>query len=196
MVAAACNRAQKETVMTLRITSHPTALRLAGASLSAMVVAMVATAAMAHAFPESSDPAPGENLQTAPSEVAITFDDEVDPDGSSFEVKSEGGQVVGRGEVDLTVADRNVLRGDVDISAPGLYTVNWTALSIDGDSTHGSFTFGFQSSGPVPSDAPQEENPDTALPFGRSTSTPLLIGMLLIGLAALLAVEGIERDRR
>jgi len=181
--------------MTVRITTFPT-LRWVGAWLSALVLAMIASVAVAHAFPESSDPAPGDNLQTAPTEVMITFDDEVDPDGSSFQVKSEGGQVVGQGEVDLTVADRNVLRGDVDISDPGLYTVTWTALSIDGDATHGSFTFGFQASGPVPSDAPQEENPDTALPVGHSTPTPLLIGVLLIGLAGLLAVERLVRDRR
>jgi len=182
--------------MTLFDTVRATSLRWAGASILGLVLAMVASAAVAHAFPESSDPAPGENLQNAPSEVSITFDDEVDPDGSSFQVKSEDGQVVGEGAVDLTVADRNVVRGDVDISEPGLYTVTWTALSIDGDSTHGSFTFGFQASGPVPSDAPQDENPDTALLAGPSTSISLGFGLLLIGLAGLLAVVRVVRERR
>ena len=156
------------------------------AGLLAIAMAALASPVAAHAFPESSNPAPGENLDSAPTEVSITFDDEVDPDGSSFQVKDADGNVVGEGAVDLTVADRNVLRGDVDITEPGLFEVTWAALSIDGDTTHGSFTFGFQASGAVPSDAPQEEAPDTAVPAPAVTAPAVLwlVGLLLLAMSA------------
>jgi methionine-rich copper-binding protein CopC len=155
-----------------------------------MLVAFPALAA-AHAFPESSSPAPGANLQTAPTEVTITFDDEIDPASSHFKVKDEGGANVGSGKADLTVADRNVLRGDVTITEPGLYSVLWTALSIDGDTTTGSFTFGFQATGPVPSDAPQQENPDTAMPPAPAAPLPFTVlgGTALLLAAVLLATR-------
>ncbi|HEY8180425.1 MAG TPA: copper resistance CopC family protein [Candidatus Limnocylindria bacterium] len=164
-------------------------------AIAAMAMAAMAAPAAAHAFPASSNPAPGENLDTAPAEVSITFDEEVDPDGSSFRVKDEGGTVVGEGTVDLTVADRNVLRGGVDVTDPGLYEVTWTALSIDGDTTHGSFTFGYRASGAVPSDAPQEEAPNTALPAPTAPSPPVLwlAGVLLLAMSAFVGLRRLRR---
>ena len=158
------------------------------AILGAIAMGAIPALASAHAFPESSDPAPGANLQTAPSQVTITFDDEIDPDGSSFKVTDSADAVVGTGESDLTVADRNVLRGDVTISEPGLYTVAWRALSIDGDETTGSFTFGFQATQAVPSDTPQEESPDTAMLPADPSQPYALVGVSLLGAAVLMAL--------
>lgn len=157
--------------------------------LLALALAAGTTRVVAHAFPESSDPAPGENLQGPPHEVTITFDEELDPDGSRFRVLDAAGSVVGKGNVDLTVADRNVLRGDVEIKDRGLYSVRWTALSIDGDTTHGSFSFGFLVSGAVPSNAPQEEAPDTAMPADTAPTPWLpLAGVLLLGLGTIAGI--------
>jgi methionine-rich copper-binding protein CopC len=158
------------------------------AMLAALTLLALPALAAAHAFPESSDPAPGENLQRPPHVVTITFDEELDPDGSHFSVLHTGRGVVGRGTVDLTVADRNVLRGDVEVHGSGLFVVRWTALSIDGDTTRGSFTFGVQSSATVPSDAPQEESPDTALSPPVSPAPLSMMGVALI-LLALVAVR-------
>ena len=168
---------------------HHRRTRLA-AFLATLALLALPGLAVAHAFPESTSPSPGENLQTAPTEVSITFDDEIDPAGSHFEVAGEDGAQVGTGEVDLTVADRNILRGDVTISQPGLYEVSWTALSIDGDTTTGSFTFGYQATGTVPSDAPQEESPDTAMSAPASWAPWTLLGYVLI----LLAFVGARRN--
>ena len=97
-------------------------------------VALLALPAVVSAHVEliSSSPEAGANLDSAPTEVTVTFDDEVDPDHSSFTVTDADGNEVGSGEVDLTVADRNVLRGDVTISDPGVYTVNYTVAGVDG----------------------------------------------------------------
>ena len=165
------------------------------AILGAIALVAIPAIASAHAFPESSDPAPGANLQTAPSQVTITFDDEIDPDGSSFKVTDSADAVVGTGESDLTVADRNVLRGDVTISEPGLYTVAWRALSIDGDETTGSFTFGFQATQAVPSDTPQEESPDTAMHPADTSPPYALAGVLLVVIAVLLLALMLWRRR-
>ena len=107
-------------------------------------------------------------------------------------MKDEAGANVGSGKADLTVADRNVLRGDVTITEPGLYSVLWTALSIDGDTTTGSFTFGFQATGPVPSDAPQQENPDTAMPAAPTAPLPVTV----LGVTALLLAAVLLATRR
>ena len=123
-------------------------------SLAALVVAVAVAAlpavALAHAELVSSDPEAGANLNTAPTEVTLTFDDELDPDGSGFTVTDHHGDEVGTGELDLDVADRNVVRGAVSISEPGVYTVEWAILGLDGHEISGSFSFGYQSDEEIP----------------------------------------------
>jgi methionine-rich copper-binding protein CopC len=145
--------------------SPQTTLRLITAIVLAGALGAVPAVALAHVELVSSDPEPGSNLETPPDEVTLTFDGELDPDGSSFTVEDHHGEVVGEGVVDLDVADRNVMAGTVSISEPGVYTVEWTVLGADG-----------------------HENPDTALPAaGPGTTT--LAGLLLVVLAALATVR-------
>ena len=47
------------------------------------------------------------------------------------------GGVVGEGGLDLSVAERNELDGNVAIRAPGTYAVAWTAVSADGHEEQG-----------------------------------------------------------
>jgi hypothetical protein len=102
---------------------------------------MLPAAASAHADLASSDPAAGDVLNQPPTEVVLTFSGELDPAGSAFTVTDEAGAVVGEGEVDLQVADRNVMRGDVTTDASGTFEVSWTALSADGHPEEGTFEF-------------------------------------------------------
>ncbi len=106
--------------------------------------------ASAHVELISSSPEAGANLDSAPTEVTVTFDDEVDPDHSTFTVTDADGNEVGSGEVDLTVADRNVLRGDVSVSDPGVYTVNYTVAGVDGHEIDGTFSFGYNTEEAIP----------------------------------------------
>ena len=79
---------------------------------------------------------------TAPPEaVTLVFDGELTPDGTGFTVTDADGDVVGEGALDLTVAERNEIRGDLEPGEPGTYTVTWTAVSADGHEERGDFTF-------------------------------------------------------
>ena len=130
----------------------------------------------AHESIISSDPAAGARLAEPPTEVVLVFSGELDPPGSSFVVVDASGADVGSGEVDLDVADRNVLRGDVTITGDGAYDVRWTAVAADGHAEEGTLSFAV---GPATS-------PDTAM----TTLTPsTTLGLGLLGVAAALGLR-------
>jgi methionine-rich copper-binding protein CopC len=137
----------------------------------AMTAASLPGPALAHAELVSSAPADGAMLDSPPREIVITFEGELQPEGSGFAVAGAGGEV-GTGGVDLQVAERNVLRGDVAITEPGIYTVKWTVVAADGDEQLGDFSFTV-SGGTVPVTA-------VATPDGPMRSALTLTGMLLL----------------
>jgi methionine-rich copper-binding protein CopC len=160
---------------------------LAVAATLTALLAMPATA-LGHVALVSSSPAAGENLDIAPTEVTLTFDDELDPATSSFTVtNADSHEVVGTGEVDLTVADRNVLTGDVTITDPGVYTVGYAVTGIDGHQIGGAFSFGYNADEAIPAPT-DEEHPDTAMP---RPELPLTAGAggLLLALGVLLGAR-------
>jgi methionine-rich copper-binding protein CopC len=156
------------------------------AATSALLAAPVAV--LGHVELISSSPESGDNLDAAPTDVTITFDDELDPDLSSFTVTDADGGDIGGGEVDLTVADRNVMTGAVSIADPGIYTVAYMVAGIDGHAIDGTFSFGFNALQQIPEPTGGEEAPDTAMP---APEPPLaqLCGGLLLGLAVLISVR-------
>jgi copper resistance protein C len=158
--------------------------------MAAVALLAIPAVASAHVELVSSSPDAGANLDTAPTEVTVTFDDELDPDHSTFTVADADGNEVGSGEVDLTVADRKVMHGDVTISDPGVYTVSYTVAGVDGHEIEGTFSFGFNTDEtiPDPTGGEHDEGPDTALPYRQPSPLPM-VGALLIGLAALLGVR-------
>lgn len=154
------------------------AVAMTGVLIPALAVPAVV---LGHVTLIASSPPAGANLDAPPDEVSLTFDDELDPDLSSFTVTDRNGHEVGNGTVDLTVADRNVLRGDVAVADPGVYTVAYTVGGVDGHVLNGTFSFGYQT---------PKHQPDTALPAARPPSMPLstLAGLFMIGAAALAAI--------
>jgi methionine-rich copper-binding protein CopC len=153
--------------------------RRPAALLAGMALAALPIAAVAHSELDKSDPANGANLQTAPSAVVLTFTEELNPAASSFTVTGAGGAAVGSGEVDLDVAARNVLRGTVSISQPGTYRIEWTSLSLDGDTLHGTVTFGYRLSSPPDTSTRHRQGADL-LPLTAA-------GMVLLVVAGMLA---------
>lgn len=149
---------------------------------------------MAHADLESSTPEAGADVESAPSEVVLTFSGELGPD-SAFVVTDAAGGTVGEGGLDLDVAVRNVLSGSVDITQPGIYTVSWSAVSIDGHAEEGSFEFGFQSDAAAAAGAPPDDagSPDTAMPASGAPGAP---GALSAAGLALLAAGMVVAGRR
>jgi len=150
--------------------------RLAAALSLAGVLLAVPAAVAAHAELVASDPAAGATLTTAPAGVELTFGGELDPDGSAFTVIGPAGGSVGSGEVDLDVAERNVMRGSVDSGGDGAYEIRWTAVSTDGHAERGTIAF----------TVGQDGAPNTALPRPIPT-WPL--GLALLAVAAIAAIR-------
>ena len=143
-------------------------------------LALLPTLALAHTELTASDPADGSTVSDAPDEVVLTFAAEVD-EGASFTVFDPDGVEVGSGGLDLEVADRNVLRGNLEVATSGEYTVAWSVIGDDGHEVEGEVTFMYD-----PENKPS--TPDTALPVGTG-SPATLIGTLLVVLAATIPVR-------
>lgn len=143
-------------------------------------LALLPTLALAHTELTDSDPADGSTVSDAPDEVVLTFAGEVD-EAASFTVLDPDGEEVGSGELDLEVADRNVLRGQLEVAASGEYTVLWSVVGEDGHEVEGEVTFTYD---------PEAEasTPNTALPV-ETGSPVMLIGSLLLVLAATIPVR-------
>jgi hypothetical protein len=153
-------------------------------------MAAAASAVAAHVELISSSPIAGANLSTIPTKVTITFDDELDPDLSHFEVTDAAAVQVGSGEVDLTVADRNVMTGPVAIAAPGVYTVSYTVAGIDGHVLDGTFRFGYQAAAAIPGPT-GGEGADTAMTPRGGSSALVLVGWLLLLASSAIAARRI-----
>ncbi len=147
----------------------------------ATVLLAVPALAAAHAPLTESSPKASDKLDTAPTEVTLTFGGELDPDGSSFKVTDAGGADVGNGTVDLAVADRNVMTAKVTITDPGIYTVSYVSTSIDGATLDGTFSFGYKTDSTVPAATGGDDDaPDAALSSPTSSALLALIGVLLL----------------
>lgn len=161
--------------------------RLAVLPALALAVALLAPApVLAHAGLTSTTPADGEELTSPPDEVVMTFDGELDPEGSGFVVTDADGTEVGAGEVDLEVAERSEMRGAVDISAPGEYTVAWTSAAADGHPEEGTFSFTV-----VDQDADGEAQgtPNTAVAEPAGRDLVMLAGVALLVMAAVAGIR-------
>ena len=157
-------------------------IRLLVAGALAAAVALLPGTASAHTELAESNPADGAVMTDAPSEVVLAFTTELSEE-SAFSVIGPDGETVGEGELDLDIADRNVLRGDVAVTEPGRYVVSYSAAAADGHPAEGEVAFTYR-----PEDR-QPAAPDTALP-GRDAPVPLVLGVGLCAIAMALALRG------
>jgi methionine-rich copper-binding protein CopC len=150
--------------------------------LALLVWAAAAPPARAHADLVSSSPAEGERLAQPPAAILLVFDEELDAQGSQFQVYDAAGQLVPAvsGQVDLTDPEHARLVAESVPALPdGAYIVRWTALSADGDGavTTGEFVFGVGSgdwplspaatAAPAPTLAAAMDAPPAAAPAER-----------------------------
>ena len=127
--------------------------RLATPATIAVACALSPMSVLAHAGLVSSTPAADAELAMPPDEVVLVFGGELAPDGTGFTVTDSGGTTVGDGSLNLTVADRNEMRGATSIAEPGTYVVAWTSVAADGHEESGSFEFSVTSSAGTPDTA-------------------------------------------
>ena len=110
---------------------------------TALVVALAlgATGAGAHAFPERSEPRVGAIVRTAPARVQIWFDGDLEPAFSRLSVTDPRGERVDRGDSQVDPQNRRVLRVSLPPIPAGTYKVVWGVLAVDGHRTEGDYTF-------------------------------------------------------
>lgn len=166
-------------------------MRLARTIVAVMAILLALPGvAAAHSSLATSDPADGSRLDAPPREVVLTFESELRPGGSGFVLTAPDGSVAGEGTLDLDVAERNILRGAVDVSDPGTYTVDWEAVALDGHPESGSLTFAYVS------EPAQSGTPDTAVQAPRGANVPAIVGVLLLGAAALASAIRVQLAAR
>jgi methionine-rich copper-binding protein CopC len=83
----------------------------------------------------------GATLSTAPEQVRIWFDSELESRFSQVHVFDGTGRVVDRGDPRVDPQNRRLLHVTVAPLAPGRYTVRWNVLAIDGHRTEGDYAF-------------------------------------------------------
>ncbi len=157
--------------------------RFALASLVAAGALALPAAASAHAYLTHTVPSASALLDVAPREVALTFDEAVEPRFAIISVSDKNG----RQEATATPArapsnpDTLVVPLAPHLSE-GWYLVYWRAISVDGHPVQGAFTFAV---GPNAGPAPQFVIPNISQ---TATTTPLLVARWLMFLSVMSAI--------
>jgi copper resistance protein C len=108
---------------------------LVGALAASLLIGT--TAAQAHARLDHASPPVGSTTGSSPSQVTLTFTENLEPKFSGGQVLSSSGARMDHG----SSASGNTMRIGVKSLPPGAYTVRWHALSVDTHKTQGSFNF-------------------------------------------------------
>jgi len=98
-------------------------------------------AAFAHAHLVRATPAEGATVKSAPNEVTLKFNEKLEPAFSSAVIRDSAGKQVDKADAQVDKADRTVVRVSVPPLNPGVYTVEWRAMSSDTHKINGNFTF-------------------------------------------------------
>lgn len=107
----------------------------------AVLVLGGAGVASAHAHLVRATPAAGGTVQTAPNEVTLRFNEKLENTFSSVTVRDAAGKQIDKGDPRVDKADRAVMRISLPPLSPGVYKVEWRALSTDTHKSNGDFTF-------------------------------------------------------
>ena len=119
------------------MTQHTVITILASAALSLSGV----VAAFAHAHLVRATPAEGAVVKSAPNEVTLKFNERLEPSFSSSVIRDSAGKQVDKADAHVDKADRTVVRVSLPSLNPGVYTVEWRAMSSDTHKISGNFTF-------------------------------------------------------
>ena len=100
-----------------------------------------AVAAFAHAHLVRATPAEGGTVKSAPNEVVLIFNEKLEPAFSSAIIRNSAGKQVDKADAHVDKADRTIVRVSVPPLDPGVYTVEWRAMSSDTHKINGNFMF-------------------------------------------------------
>lgn len=154
--------------------------------------------AMAHDELVGSTPASGAQVSTSPTQVSLTFNEEVQPGPNVVTVRGPDGTPWDSGAA--TVQGTVVTEAVRPFGPAGQYTIDYRVLSEDGHPVSGTVTFTFSPVGTVTPQAPAPPRPattatDSAPNDGATPVWPWIAGAVaLIALGAAVALR-IGRDR-
>ena len=101
---------------------------------------MLASAALAHVFPQKQEPGAGTSV-AAPTQVKLTFDGPLEPAFSSLTVSDASGKQVSTQKSSVDARQPAVMTVPLPTLAAGHYVVHWVAVASDGHRTHGDVGF-------------------------------------------------------
>ncbi len=105
------------------------------------LLALASVPAFAHAHLVKAQPAAGGTMHEPPSEVTLRFNEKLEPKFSSIVVRDATGKQVDKGDAAVDQTDRMVIRVPLPPLEPGVYKVEWHAMSADTHKVNGDFTF-------------------------------------------------------
>jgi copper resistance protein C len=111
------------------------------AAASGLVMLFAGTAAFAHAHLVRAIPAVGGTIHPAPSEVTLRFNERIEAAFSSVAVRDAAGKQVDKADAQVDKKDRTIMRVSLPPLEPGVYKVEWQAVSADTHRVTGDFTF-------------------------------------------------------
>ena len=162
--------------MTARVRLHLGALVL----VSALTLPAVASG---HAYLVRTAPAASRTLTGPPSQVALTFDEAVEPRFALISVSNAQGTEEKAGAVARSPVNPDTLIVRVRHGlSEGWYLVYWRAISVDGHPVQGAFTYAV---GPNPGPAPQFPIPHLS---ATAVTAPLLIARWVMFLSVMSAI--------
>lgn len=117
-------------------------------SLALVLFVALASHAYAHAQLIKAEPAQRANIATAPTRVALWFDEEIEGDYASLAVVDDSGKPVTEAKPAIASDDPKLLVLALPALAPGKYTVKYRVLSVDGHVVNDAYDFTVQGNAP------------------------------------------------
>lgn len=114
---------------------------LALAMLLLVMMLMQANEALAHASLVKAEPARRAVLSTAPSQVRLWFNEEIEPAYASLSVLDEEKKPVTDNKVKVHPEDAKSIVLELPGMQPGRYTVKFRVLSVDGHVVDSDYNF-------------------------------------------------------
>ncbi|MGW7531014.1 copper resistance CopC family protein [Amycolatopsis sp. NPDC054798] len=159
---------------------------LAAIACALSAAAFTGSTAEAHSFLESSTPAPGSSVASAPARVSLTFNEPLDSGFAELTVLGPDGTT--HWEAAAPTTSGAVVSAPVKPLGPaGKYTVKYRIVSADGHPVSGSYSFTLTKAGAgaaPPSPAPP------ATPAAQATADDNLPAWVWIAAAAVLLIAG------
>lgn len=111
------------------------------AAFSLAAAGVAAPAAQAHARIEASQPKADSELQAAPKEIRLQFNEALEPAFSKIEVVDAREVVIALPKIALDKSNPKVMFATMPPLHPGLYRVHWSTMTHDGHKAKGQFAF-------------------------------------------------------